>query len=128
MFLGGVIMKKSLQQDKPRCRQKPSVPCDDRCIYKRILSIIGKKHTLDILRIIIYDQPVRFNALQKELNGSPKTLTDRLQELCELGILKREAFAEIPPRVEYSLTERGMGLVPVMSSIKDWVKNWGHVP
>lgn len=111
-----------------RCRRKPSVICDDTCIYKRILGIIGKKHTLDILRIIIYDQPVRFNAIQKELRGSPKTLTDRLTELCELEILKREAFAEIPPRVEYSLTKRGMGLIPVMDAIKDWVKKWGYMP
>ena len=116
------------KDEQTRCRQNPSVPCDDNCIYKRILGIIGKKHTLDILRIVIYDQPVRFNALQKELNGSPKTLTDRLNELCELEILKREAFAEIPPRVQYSLTERGMGLVPVMDAIKTWVKEWGHIP
>ena len=115
-------------KEETRCRQNPNIPCDDRCIYKRILGIIGKKHTLDILRIIIYDQPVRFNAIQKELGGSPKTLTDRLNELCELSILKREAFAEIPPRVEYSLTERGMGLIPVMDAIKDWVKKWGYMP
>lgn len=118
----------SRKDEQTRCRQNPSVPCDDTCIYKRILGIIGKKHTLDILRIVIYDQPVRFNAIQKELGGSPKTLTDRLIELCELGILHREAFAEIPPRVEYSLTERGMGLIPVMDSIKDWVKKWGYMP
>jgi len=116
------------KNEQVRCRQNSAVPCDDSCIYKRILGIIGKKHTLDILRILIYDQPVRFNALQKELGGSPKTLTDRLNELCELAIVKREAFAEIPPRVEYSLTDRGMGLAPVMQSIKDWVKQWGHVP
>ncbi len=113
---------------KKRCRQNSAVPCDDSCIYKRTLGIIGKKHTLDIIRILVYDQPVRFNSLQREINGSPKTLTDRLNELCELGIIKREAFAEIPPRVEYSLSEKGMGLVPVMNAIKEWVQTWGHVP
>ena len=116
------------KDERTLCRQNPSVICDDTCIYKRILNIIGKKHTLDILRIVIYDQPVRFNALQRELNGSPKTLTDRLNELCELEILKREAFAEIPPRVEYSLTPRGVGLIPVMDAIKEWVQEWGYVP
>ncbi len=118
----------NVQEEGIRCRQNPRALCDDTCIYKRILGIIGKKHTLDVLRILIYDQPVRFNVLQKELGGSPKTLTDRLNELCELDIVKREAFAEIPPRVEYSLTDRGMGLVPVMQSIKDWVQKWGYMP
>ncbi len=122
-------MSTTLRNDeRKRCRQNPAVPCDDSCIYKRILGIIGKKHTLDIIRILVYDQPVRFNSLQREINGSPKTLTDRLNEMCELGIINREAFAEIPPRVEYSLSEKGMGLIPVMNAIKEWVQTWGHVP
>jgi DNA-binding HxlR family transcriptional regulator len=116
------------KEEKQRCRQDPSVFCDNSCIYKRIIGIMGKKHTLDIIRILVYDQPVRFNSLQREINGSPKTLTDRLNEMCELGIIKREAFAEIPPRVEYSLSEKGIGLIPVMDAIKEWVQTWGHVP
>lgn len=107
-----------------QCRRYPERTCDDTCIYKRILTLIGKKHTLDIIRILIYEQPVRFNKIQKELGSSPKTLTDRLNELCALGIIKREAYAEIPPRVEYSLTEKGMDLKPVMEAIRIWATKW----
>ena len=108
----------------PQCRMDPTIPCDDTCIYKRILSVMGKKHTLDVIRILIHEKKIRFTALQNEIKGSPKTLTDRLHELCSHGIIKREAFAEIPPRVEYSLTERGLALTPVMNALKDWVGQW----
>lgn len=86
--------------------------------------MIRKKHTLDILRVLGYDRTVRFNALQNEIRGSPKTLADRFNELCSLGIIKREAFAEIPPRVEYSLTEKGLDLSPVMDALKAWSMKW----
>ncbi len=113
-----------MDKEVPRCRQDTSVLCDDKCVYKRVLAVIGKKHTLDILRVLGYDKTVRFNALQNEIQGSPKTLTDRLNELCSLGIIKREAFAEIPPRVEYSLTEKGLDLNPVMDALKAWSLKW----
>jgi len=113
-----------VKKEVPRCRQDSSVPCDDTCVYKRVLAVIGKKHTLDILRVLGYDRTVRFNALQNEIQGSPKTLTDRLNELCSLGIIKREAYAEIPPRVEYSLTEKGLNLTPVMDALKAWSLKW----
>jgi DNA-binding HxlR family transcriptional regulator len=48
----------------------------------------------------------RFNKIVNEIGGSPKAITDRLTELCEEGILKRRSYAEIPPRVEYSLSEK----------------------
>ena len=119
----GMKVEKS---DTMRCRRAPTRPCDDKCIYKRSLSILGKKHTLDIIRILIYDQPTRFTAIQKQIHGSPKTLTDRLNELRSLGIIKREAFAEIPPRVEYSLTEKGMTLTPVMNALRIWAEQWDN--
>ena len=67
---------------------------------------------------------MRFNELAKEVAGSPKTLTERLNELVELQIIHREAFAEIPPRVEYSLTAQGRDLKPVMEAIRIWVEKW----
>lgn len=67
---------------------------------------------------------MRFNELAKEIAGSPKTLTERLNELVDLQIVKRDAFAEIPPRVEYSLTEQGKDLKPVMEAIRIWVEKW----
>jgi DNA-binding HxlR family transcriptional regulator len=51
---------------------------------------------------------------------SRKVLTEQLKELEEDGILMRESFKEIPPRVEYSLTEKGLGLLPILKSMCDW--------
>ena len=106
------------------CRHNASKSCDDSCFYRRMLSIVGKKYTLNILRILMHTESARFNKLAEEIRGSPKTLTDRLNELASLKIVKREPFAEIPPRVEYSLTERGRDLKPVMEAIRFWVEKW----
>ena len=106
------------------CRHNVSRPCDDSCFYRRMLSVVSKKYTLNILRILMHQESARFNKLADEIRGSPKTLTDRLNELASLKIVKREPFAEIPPRVEYSLTERGRDLEPVMEAIRFWVEKW----
>jgi len=60
----------------------------------------------------------------KNLNGiSPKTLTDRLKELKKSGLIIREIFAEIPPRVEYSLTQDGIELRDLMIPLMEWASN-----
>jgi len=60
----------------------------------------------------------------KNLNGiSPKTLTDRLKELKKSGLINREIFAEIPPRVEYSLTQDGIELRDLMIPLMEWASN-----
>ena len=101
------------------------MPCSKDCVHRRVLAIIGKKYTLDMIRLFVHNPVARFNEVVKEIKGSPKTITDRLNELCREGILKREAFAEIPPRVEYSLTEKGLALKPIMDEIWAWGKKWG---
>lgn len=64
---------------------------------------------------------LRFNELLKNLNGiSPKTLSDRLKELNEAGLIKREYFAEIPPKVEYSLTQDGVEVRDAMMPLMEW--------
>ena len=101
--------------------------CTEECPYRKILSIFGKRYTLSILRVLFHHGIARFNKIANEVSGSPKTITDRLVELCEAGIVKREAFAEIPPRVEYSLTEKGLDLKPVMDQIRAWGMKWIRV-
>jgi DNA-binding HxlR family transcriptional regulator len=65
---------------------------------------------------------IRFNELMKELKGiSPKTLADRLKEQEEFGLINREAFAEIPPRVEYTLTQNGAEIRKAMIPLMEWV-------
>ena len=64
---------------------------------------------------------IRFNELLKNLNGiSPKTLSDRLKELNEAGLIKREVFPEIPPKVEYSLTQDGVEVRDAMIPLMEW--------
>jgi DNA-binding HxlR family transcriptional regulator len=64
---------------------------------------------------------LRFNELMNNIIGiSPKTLADRLKELEKAGLVKRDAFAEIPPRVEYSLTQDGMEVRDAMIPLMEW--------
>ena len=99
--------------------------CDeDTCPYKRILSLLGKAYSFSILRILSQEGVLRFNEITSEVKGSPKTITDRLTELTSEGIVKREAFAEIPPRVEYSLTDMGNDLKPIIEHIRSWALKW----
>ena len=79
------------EYDAQYCRHDRARLCDDTCFYRRILSIVGKKYTLNILRILFHKGSARFNTLAKGIGGSPKTLTERLNELVDLQIIKREA-------------------------------------
>jgi DNA-binding HxlR family transcriptional regulator len=81
------------------------------CPLEGIIDVISKKWALLIINAIGNYGSLRFNRLLEELNGiSPKALADTLKQLQNEKLLKRESFAEIPPRVEYSLTEDGRGL------------------
>lgn len=87
------------------------------------LRVIGRKGTLLILRDLL-DGPKRFTALEKSLGVSPRTLSERLKELEDQGIVDRRAFAEVPPRVEYSLTRKGEALAPLIDAVRAWGKAW----
>ena len=103
----------------------PENECEGSCLFKRLISLLGRKYTLDVLRVIMQNEYARFNTIQKDIGGSPKTITERLTELREEGLVLREAFAEIPPRVEYSLTEKGKDLQPMWEAIRKWGEKWG---
>ena len=81
--------------------------------------IIGRKGTFLILETLALG-PTRFSALEKVLKVSPRTLSERLKELELHGVISRQAFPEVPPRVEYSLTEKGEALQPLFESISQW--------
>ncbi len=91
------------------------------CPCEGIIEIIGKKWTLCIITTIKNDTKIRFNKIQKMLEGiSPKTLSETLRQLEAAGIVKREIFAEIPPRVEYSLTQAGGKLFDAIAPLMIW--------
>lgn len=91
----------------------------DGCIATA-MQIIGAKWTALILRDL-YEGPKRFGELERSLAGvSPRTLSQRLDDLEHCGIVTKQAFAEVPPRTEYSLTEKGQDLVPVLQQMAAW--------
>ena len=91
------------------------------CPLKGIIDVIGKKWALLIINAIGNYDSLRFNKLMEELHGiSPKTLADTLKQLHEEELIKRESFAEIPPRVQYSLTRDGKGLREAVIPILKW--------
>jgi len=91
------------------------------CPLEGIIDVISKKWALLIINAIGNYGSLRFNRLMEELHSiSPKTLADTLKRLQNEQLLKRESFAEIPPRVEYSLTEDGQGLREAVVPILKW--------
>ena len=92
------------------------------CPVATTVQLIGNKWKLLIIRNLVYNKKQRFTDFIKSINGiSKKVLTDNLRALESDGIVEREVFAEVPPRVEYSLTELGKTLKPLL----DVMSNWG---
>jgi len=86
-----------------------------------VIDTIGKKWTLLVVNAIGNHERLRFNQMMQELRGiSPTTLTDTLQELQHEGLIRRQSFAEIPPRVEYSLTKDGAQLRKAILPLLQW--------
>ena len=94
------------------------------CPVARTAKIISGKWTLLIIRDLASGVK-RFNQLERSLDGiSPKTLSERLRHLEEEGIVLRQTFAEVPPRVEYSLSKKGHDLIGVIECMRCYGKQW----
>lgn len=94
------------------------------CPVLRTADIISGKWTLLILRDLAAGIN-RFSALERSLAGiSPKTLSERLKALEKSAIVTRKSFAEVPPRVEYTLTEMGWDLIPLIDHMRDYGTKW----
>ena len=94
------------------------------CPLEGVIDTIGKKWTLLVVNAIGNHGKLRFSRMMEELHGiSPTTLTDTLQELQREGLIMRESFAEIPPRVEYSLTRDGAQLRKAILPLLQWASN-----
>ena len=89
--------------------------------YSYTLSLISGKYKPVILYCLMEYEPVRFNQMQRYLGRvADKTLSQTLKELERDGLIRRKMYPEVPPRVEYSLTERGSSLVRVLDRLCDW--------
>lgn len=90
------------------------------CPVETTLSLIGDKWKVLILRDLITGTK-RFGELKKSIGTvSQKVLTAQLRNMEENGLIHREVFAEVPPRVEYSLTELGQSLKPILDAMQNW--------
>ncbi|MGC8515909.1 MAG: winged helix-turn-helix transcriptional regulator [Thermoplasmata archaeon] len=97
------------------------------CSLNGIMDILGKKWVIFVLNGIGTHGKVRFGELYKELKGvSPSTLSWILKELTDRNILKREIFPEIPPRVEYALTETGVELRNSIIPLLKWAAKYDN--
>jgi len=93
---------------------------DGPCPVTHTLSVMTGKWTLLVVHQLLSGTK-RFTELRRGLDGlNPRTLAERLRMLEDSGIVTRQVFAEVPPRVEYSLTERGASLAPVFAAMADW--------
>lgn len=98
---------------KPKCPLYPT------------FELLSRKWALYIIKELTYSGRRRYSELKRSLEGvSPKTLTERLRELEGEGIIEREIFPEVPPRVEYDLTEKGADLSKSIDSICEWIRKW----
>ena len=91
---------------------------------KNIVDLLGKSYVLELLYFLKnHNKPVRFNEIKHKLSITATTLSRRLEEFVNAGLVTREVFAEVPARVEYSLSKKGESLGTVLRHLFEWVEN-----
>lgn len=94
------------------------------CPVATTVQLIGSKWKLLIMRNLLI-RPWRFNELKKSLEGiSQKVLTDSLRSMEEDGLITRTVYPEVPPRVEYALSELGESMRPILDAMEQWGNNY----
>lgn len=97
------------------------------CPVETTLMLIGNKWKVLILRDLMPGTK-RFGELKKSIgNVSQKVLTAQLRDMEVCGLISRKVYAEVPPRVEYSLTELGQSLKPILDSMQNWGESYKHL-
>ena len=110
----GSFMQPGLE-DKPVCLKSAS---------RNFIDLLGRSHVLQMLHFMAsQNKPLRFNILKRELSITATTLSRRLEDFVDLGLVTREVFAEVPARVEYSLSKKGKSLGPVLRNLFTWVES-----
>ncbi|MGI6109691.1 MAG: winged helix-turn-helix transcriptional regulator [Eubacteriaceae bacterium] len=94
------------------------------CPVETTLTLISNRWKVLILRDLM-EKTMRFGELKKSIGSiSQKVLTSNLRDMEEQGLLTRKVYPEVPPRVEYTLTELGRSLSPILDAMKDWGENY----
>ena len=98
----------------------------NRCAVGASIEIFGGKWK-SIILFYLLKGPVRFNELQRKVNGiTQRMLTKQLRDLEKYELVHRQAYPEVPPRVEYSLTEKGKTLEPILMSLRKWGEQYAQ--
>lgn len=93
------------------------------CQVGDLFHLLGEPYVLDVLYVVLSgDRPRRFSEIQTDLQMSPNTLSVRLRGLVAAGLLRRTAYNEIPPRVEYGPTPKSVDFAPVFQGLVDWAQ------
>jgi len=96
--------------------------------YEHAIQLLGKRWT-GLLLDALMEGPQRFCELTATVEGlSDRVLSDRLRELEVEGVVERIVYPQIPVRVEYKLTEKGLALKPVVEAIHEWAEKWVMLP
>jgi DNA-binding HxlR family transcriptional regulator len=91
------------------------------CPIEHALAIVNGKWKIRILYALVKESPKRFKVLEREVTGiTPTMLTSQLRELEKDGLVSRKIFATVPPTVEYSITDLGDTIKPMINEIKKW--------
>ena len=96
---------------------------ENTCPVEATLDLIGGKYKALILWHLS-DNKLRFSQLKQVISATPKMLTQQLRELEAQKLIHREVFPVVPPKVEYSLTELGKSLMPILVAMRDWGANY----
>jgi DNA-binding HxlR family transcriptional regulator len=95
------------------------------CPVGSLFAMLGQPHMLSVLHAFLNEEtrPIRFIELQRELDLSPRTLSNRLKALVEAGLLVRRRYSEIPPRVEYEATKKACELGQLFREMEEWASH-----
>lgn len=106
--------------------KKPSAPGTEKlqCPIRYMLNMFGGKWKLPIVCMLSAGTPLRYSSIKRKLGDITNVmLSQSLKELEAAGIVHREQYNEVPPRVEYTLTEKGVGILPLLLQMGEWAAN-----
>ncbi len=108
-----------------QCDAKRAGEVEFRCYFQLAMMIIGGKWKPKVLFHLAQNGVVRFGALRRGIIGiTEKMLIQSLKELGKDGLVNRKVYREVPPKVEYSLTELGQSFIPILNAMFDWGKSY----
>ena len=117
-----------MEQTHPCCNER--IELEQHCLKRLepVLAFLSKKWAFHIISFLReFDQSIRFNEIESkfeelDVQVSPNTVTARLREAEKLGLINREIYPEIPPRVEYELTEEGIAFIQAIIPLFEWAE------